>query len=695
MHVGMARSFQRLQPGETIGAVDGSHFYHPPSDRHYELRRDEQRFVLRRYRLDAAGRQIHLRDQVVDYVIGSGNNSQGLLYRTPEGALFQMPVAWMVDAERWAMAPGYDHADHDDFDRAVSRACMFCHNAYPTATLEQDAYGQREVFEEQLPEGIGCQRCHGPGANHIRVANRVGAALHEIRATITNPARLDAALGDDVCLQCHLQPSSKRTTILRRFGTGDYDFRPGERLSDYLVHLDVIGPETASRFEINHHPYRLHQSRCYTASGGALRCVTCHDPHHRVAPADSSAHYRAACLTCHDREACHRPEHNQETVAADCAGCHMGKRYTDDVVHVAMTDHRIQRQPAPLGEAPLETGSPRGGRVQPYSVQRNHTIEEIYSALAETMDGETGSIERLSAALDTQAATAFEPRVELGLALMASGQIAQARRQWIDVLASHPDVALIHHNLGVVNLALGDMQSAMTQLGNAVRLDPDRPESHYNLGVAATRRGQSQAAADHYRRALQLRPMYHKSLFNLGNLAARDGDFERAVRHYRLSLAADPDAPAAQGNLGRALERLGQWREALAVWQEAAQMRPPVDHAAGNAAMILLSAPDAALRDPRQGAEWAHLAIAAAPADASGYALAAVAAAQQSDAERAMQGLRKAASLGMDPLDQQLLEAWLSGQTPGALPPAPHRTALRRTLIRLNSQGPKSQPNSG
>ena len=52
------------------------------------------------------------------------------------------------------------------------------------------------------------------------------------------------------------------------------------------------------------HPYRLWQSTCYIESDGAMSCLSCHDPHRKVRPADRAAHYQAKCLACHQLEDC-------------------------------------------------------------------------------------------------------------------------------------------------------------------------------------------------------------------------------------------------------------------------------------------------------------------------------------------------------------------------------------------------------
>ena len=191
--------------------------------------------------------------------------------------------------------------------------------------------------------------------------------MEAIRASIVNPARLKPQLQDDLCDQCHLQPSVALFGM-RRFGRGDYSYQAGEPLSDYLVQMDVTeqGKPRSERFEINHHAYRLRQSRCNLESEDGLRCTTGHDPHSKVPKESRAEHYRSRCLECHDT-ADYQPVHQAAEPAAegdDCVSCHMPKRRTQDVVHVAVTDHLIRRQPGgPELLAPLRETEPRLAEV--------------------------------------------------------------------------------------------------------------------------------------------------------------------------------------------------------------------------------------------------------------------------------------------------------------------------------------------
>ncbi len=341
--VGMRRSFYPFDTSDQIEELADGQFFHPASNNHYEMRLRDGSLLVTRFRLREDGTRMNDRTESVDFVIGSGHHVRSYIYRNDAGEMFQFPIAWYTQERAWGMAPGYDRHDHQGFDRPITRHCMFCHNAYPTWQPGDDHFGALHLFPAELPHGIGCQRCHGPGAEHVRLASAEENDPAQVRDAIVNPARLSPSLRDDVCLQCHLQPSSARTSFVRKPGQTDYGYQPGQPLSDYLAYLELDElVEATDRFEINHHPYRLYQSACYRQSDGELSCLTCHDPHGKVAEGQRAAHYRARCLTCHGPNDCLDKERGA-IADANCVACHMPRRRTQDVVHVVMTDHNIAR----------------------------------------------------------------------------------------------------------------------------------------------------------------------------------------------------------------------------------------------------------------------------------------------------------------------------------------------------------------
>src|SRR3989441_3267896 len=230
------------------------------------------------------------------------------------------------------MSPGYDCTDQPDFFRPVTYTCLFCHDGYPEVPPGDDSAIAPQLFPEDLPSGIDCQRCHGPGARHVFLARARSGSFESVRASIVNPARLPPERQMDICMQCHLETtSSANWSGVVAFGRGVFSFRPGEDLAAYIRHFDhPPGTGHDDKFEIAHQAYRLRQSACFKASAGRMTCTTCHDPHRR--PADPAAHYTARCLGCHAAAECASAARGSASGAkpAACVPCHMPARRTDD-----------------------------------------------------------------------------------------------------------------------------------------------------------------------------------------------------------------------------------------------------------------------------------------------------------------------------------------------------------------------------
>ena len=167
---GMARAFRSPRPENDIEDFAAPPFTHAPSGQKLQISRSGGRLVFRRWQTDAGGQPINIFETPVDWILGSGDHARTYLYRTESGELFQLPLAWYSQERRWHMAPGFDRPDHDGVLRRVRRECIFCHTSYPDVPAGADAYGAPQVFPARLPEGVGCQRCHGPAAEHVWLA---------------------------------------------------------------------------------------------------------------------------------------------------------------------------------------------------------------------------------------------------------------------------------------------------------------------------------------------------------------------------------------------------------------------------------------------------------------------------------------------------------------------------------------------
>ena len=578
-HTGMANSFFRPSKEAVIEDFEKNEFIHDASQRRYLMTQRNGEYYFKRFQLDEDGKEINIFKRKIDWILGSGETSRTYLYQTEAGELYQLPIAWYTQEKSWGMAPGYDTAQHSGIARIVNRECMFCHNAYPDVPLKSDHYGVPHIFPKDLPQGIGCQRCHGPGGEHVKAA--LAKKEEEILTTIVNPAKLDGDLGEHICNSCHLQPLVS-ISGLRRFGRSDYSFRPGELLDDYMVQVDGVedGRERSERFEINHHPYRLRQSRCFAQTEGGISCQACHDPHRHVPAEQRVAHYRAACLKCHQSDDCELDEasidHNNakhRVDTQDCARCHMPKRRSQDVVHAVMTDHLIQHTSdnrdllAPLDEhSPVITDVFFLGRDNvPQGVEAD--IYRTMAVLRAARFRHQGALDHLKNLLDDNKPEAIEPYIDLADAQLKLKKVEDAKKTLDEILRRRPDDRQARQWRGIVLAGLGQMDEAIDHLNQLAEETPDSPEVHYNLGVILSGQERHDDAVRHLREAVKYRPNLFMAWYYLGSAYVKSNRLDDAIDCFRRTLELEPSHTRAYDGIRQAYMDTGQTSKAFRYWR--------------------------------------------------------------------------------------------------------------------------------
>jgi Tetratricopeptide repeat/Cytochrome c554 and c-prime len=443
-HAEIVRSYEATPMARSSGKVNegvppGS-FRHAPSNTEYDIGSSGKVQVSR-------GARRSERD--LEYFIGSGAAGRSFLY-SDGGFLFQAPITWYARDGRWDVSPGYESDTVSRWSRAVTPDCLNCHSSQIRASPDFENRYANPPFAQP---GIGCERCHGAGSEHI-----VG------RSRMVNPAKLDPARRDSVCAQCHMSGEAR----IAKLGKQMNEYRPGALLSDYVSYF-VFG--RASAVKAASYVERLGASRCKTMSGDRLWCGTCHDPHRVPAAATRAAWYREKCLACHEQSDCRQG-------AGDCAGCHMPRTKVVDGGHGVLTDHAI---PA---VAAISDAVANGWKLEGFSAA-DAGGRELGLAYVE-VSARTGDAKQSAEGIRLLSGVAGDAEVNVRLAdlYLARGDFARALPLYQSALRKRPSSIPALVNLGKLYGMAGKLEEAKTLWREALKRNPCQLEASENLRLA-------------------------------------------------------------------------------------------------------------------------------------------------------------------------------------------------------------------
>lgn len=306
----------------------------------------QNNLVIKEFRLSGKD-TIYTRTEIANYIIGSGQHTNSHLYNI-NGYLRQMPLTYYTQKGKWDLPPGFENGNNSRFSRKIGLECMSCHNSLP-----EFVEGSENKYTTIL-NGIGCERCHGPGSAHVqqKMAGIKIDTSKYIDYSIVNPAKLPIDLQFDVCQRCHLQGN----TVLNQ-DKSFFDFKPGMKLSDIMTVFLPKYSNSDKDFIMASHADRLKMSKCFSINEknknstglrpyqNGLTCVTCHNPHVSV-KATNKEHFNLACKNCHNSTAqpiCSASEKERSSKENNCISCHMPRSGSIDIPHVTVTDHYIHK----------------------------------------------------------------------------------------------------------------------------------------------------------------------------------------------------------------------------------------------------------------------------------------------------------------------------------------------------------------
>ena len=279
----------------------------------------------------------------IQYTLGN-RRIQHYLTTLSDGRIIVLPPSWDILRKEWFHNLEIAAPDQKEEDGVVpvqvwNKNCFGCHVSEEVKNYDPV---KRRYDTTWLDFGGNCERCHGPGSEHVEQYSRsVQTPGRKTDTKIIVPTKLDNERSSQICAQCH----SFRDVM--HFG-----YQAGDNYYDYFFPL-LEYTQTPSkdptwwadgktrRFSTN--ALGLWQSECFIK--GDVTCTNCHDDTHRPEIEDNKRLHptnQQLCTGCHI-EIGNNVEghtfHKANSTGSACVDCHMPRSVTS--IKAKMRDHSI------------------------------------------------------------------------------------------------------------------------------------------------------------------------------------------------------------------------------------------------------------------------------------------------------------------------------------------------------------------
>ena len=256
--------------------------------------------------------------------------------------LYPLPVQWDVVTRQWLpyhVPSGADwwtaYYPPDNMQRPTSSTCDGCHS------VGYDIHAKKPA-----EWNVGCERCHGPGSDHV---------AHPTRTNIANPAQMDSIADNDTCIQCHSQGRPITGAIEGRYYDWPVGYSVGLQLKDFWKLESCTLGQTDFYYvsDCTAHKNRMQgndfvQSVMYRRG---ITCADCHDVHGTDNPAQLRQPPDKLCLTCHGPASPNGPHtasleahthHKEGSAGSLCVACHMPQIESEGVPGAYVHSHTFR-----------------------------------------------------------------------------------------------------------------------------------------------------------------------------------------------------------------------------------------------------------------------------------------------------------------------------------------------------------------
>jgi predicted CXXCH cytochrome family protein len=494
----------------------------------------------------------------VDYTLGN-RRIQHYLTTLADGKIIVLPPSWDIGRKGWFH--NLDIADPDEVEgvqvQVWNKMCYSCHVSQQEKNFDVD---KNEYKTAWLDFGTNCERCHGPGSDHV--ARYSSSSQQKPANEIVVQTRLDATRNTTICAQCH----SFRDTFAKGYSAGADYYNYFLPILEYNQPVDKDPAYWADgrtrRF--SNDAFGLWQSECFL-KGGAT-CMSCHSSVHE-AEIEKNPQLKptanALCTRCHSaigQAIAAHTHHAAGSTGSSCVECHMPR--TVFSIKAEIRDHSMS---IPVPENTIHHGIPNACNICHKDRDANWSLKNLNAWYGDR------SRQKLIRRADTfTLAGKNDPRaIEKLLAILADpaeGPLVRANAAGhLGKFSVDPTVfAALKHALsdsepGVRAVAAlriqagpGDRDAAvkaLTQsLGDSVTTVPIAAAATLvSMGIK-TLPGEDgerlERAKELFRERAEANSDDAEQQIGAGRFYYLIGDFPRAISAFRTSLRIDPASPA-------------------------------------------------------------------------------------------------------------------------------------------------------
>ena len=170
--------------GPASNDVISGNFFHKKSGVNYRIYTESGKVWLS---FDRPGDPTMRGSRQLLYYIGEGDLGRTYLF-SEDGFLFEASVNWYAGRQMWDMAPSYAEVHEAPMNLPALTSCLDCH----VSGIQPPDHGTENRFKTPAfaYAGVSCERCHGPGASHVKGGK------------IVNPVELAPEKRDHSCPSC-------------------------------------------------------------------------------------------------------------------------------------------------------------------------------------------------------------------------------------------------------------------------------------------------------------------------------------------------------------------------------------------------------------------------------------------------------------------------------------------------------------